>query len=283
MIRPLRLLLLAALAAGCTAPGVSAPDNGPASARPASVPAPSASPSPSSTDARTGLDTEALRQALLGPSPVPPEQEDFVDEVMAVLDRALEELPPTDGLPADEAACATWRPLVGKLRWVGGAVVERQIALAHLGQLASVAPDAIRPAAEEAVRIAARAAREQLVPDGDMAIVNTIPGGELRSIGAWALEHCELDVPAEADPDTEDWTEADFEYSCELDRSLLERGMDEYRDGPGNGAYATHPHELELHLEYFGYPAWHRLGAVDNEAEPPTFEIEPIAGGHCDR
>ena len=82
-------------------------------------------------------------------------------------------------------------------------------------------------------------------------------------------------------PDTADWTDEDIAYSCELDRSLLERAMKDYLDQKGE--YATHPHALEVLLESFAYPAWHRIASVDNDASPPAFTIEPIPGAFCDR
>ncbi len=82
---------------------------------------------------------------------------------------------------------------------------------------------------------------------------------------------------------TEGWTEEDIEYSCDLDRSGLERGQEEFRAGPGEGRYAVHPHLLEVTLPIFLYPAWHRLVNADNASDPPRFEVAPIPGSFCDR
>lgn len=232
------------------------------------------------------LDLEALRAALLGPSPVPEGWEEQVDEIIATVETALASMPLPDvsGLTPGEAACATWAPLVGRLDWATGALVERQVALAHLAQLADVAPSAIRPAAEEATAVVAAAASEQLSPDGDPEIISTAPEAQLRTLGAWALAHCSLEVEAQPAPDAADWTEEEIAFSCDLDRRLLTEAMEEFRDGPGDGRYAVHPHELEIAgLDVFVYPAWHMLASVDNEGTPPTFEVEPIPGGFCDR
>lgn len=232
------------------------------------------------------VDLEALRAALLGPSPVPSGWGAEVDEIIANVERALSEisLPDVAGLDAQQAACATWQPLVGRLDWATGAFVERQVMLAHLGQLSAVAPDEIRSAAAGAASTVATAAAEQLTPDGDPEVIGTAPKDDLREIGRWALEHCELEIVAEPDPDTEDWTDDDIAFSCDLDRRLLVDAMEEFRQAPGAGRYATHPHELEIAgLDVFVYPAWHMLAEVDNDATPPTFEVAPIPGGFCDR
>lgn len=230
------------------------------------------------------LDLDVLREALVGPSPVPSVWEAEVDEIMGVIEEALDtSLPAVDALSAREATCATWQPLVGNLFWMTGAIVERQVAVAHLGQLAEVATDEIRPAVQDAFRVVSAAAAAQLTPDGDSDVMSTAPRDELREIGRWALKHCDIEIVAESDPNTEDWTEEDFELSCQLDRSALEDSMEEYRDGAGDGRYASHPHELEISLEYFIYPGWHRIASVDNDATPPTFEVEPIRGAFCDR
>jgi hypothetical protein len=131
--------------------------------------------------------------------------------------------------------------------------------------------------------VASAAAAAQLTPDGDPEVISDAPRDELQAIGLWAVEHCALPVEAEEAPDASDWTEEDIAYSCDLDRSSLERGMEEYRAGPGDGAYATHPHQLEVSLEYLVYPAWHEISAFDNDADPPTFAVAPIEGGFCDR
>ena len=209
--------------------------------------------------------------------------EDEVDEIMAMLEEGLANIrvPAVEGLAADEATCQTWRPLVGNQVWAIGALLERQVFIAHLAQLASVSPAEIRPDAEEALRVSSAAAAEQLTPDGDPEVISRWPREELRRIGLWAVDHCELPVEAEEAPDTEDWTDEDIEYSCDLDRSLLERAMEEYREQTGE--YAAHPHQLEVSLEVVAYPAWHRIASVDNEARRPTFSVEPIPDAFCDR
>lgn len=238
-----------------------------------------------STGAPIDVDVGAIRTALIGPSPVPDGWEDEVDEIMVMIESALEELrlPPVEGLAADEAACATWQPLVGHQLWATGALLERQVFVAHLAQLVSVAPDAIRPEADEALRVASAAAAEQLTPGGDRDVIRQAPRDALRHIGLWAVERCELPVEADEPPDTTGWSDDDIAYSCDLDRSSLERAMEDYRAGPGAGAYPTHPHELEVSLDIFVYPAWHRIAAVDNETSPPSFIVEPIPGAFCDR
>lgn len=251
---------------------------------PSASAAPSAATDPTPTEsAGAGIDIDlaAIREALIGPSPVPEGWEEQVDEIMAMLERALADLslPTVAGLAADEAACATWEPLVGHQLWATGALLERQVFIAHLAQLASVAPDEIRSDAEEALRVSSAAAAEQLTPDGDSEVVSRTPREELRGIGLWALAHCDLPVEADEAPDTEDWSEEDIAYSCDLDRSSLERGMQEFHDGPGDGRYATHPHELEVSLEIFVYPAWHEIASVT----PSSFSVEPIPGAFCDR
>lgn len=283
----LGLLLTAALVGGCArlaaTPSAAAP-----SPTQSSVPTPVPVAEPTAS-ARSTLaageapDADQIRAALLGPSPVPSAWAATVEEIMATLEDAVRDLPSVAGLAPTEAACETWKPMVGRIDWVAGALVERQVAIAHLAQLAGVAPEPIRLAAENALRVASRAAAEQLVPGGDLEVATTVPHEDLRSIGTWALQQCDLEVVAEAAPDTEGWTEEDHDYSCELDRSALERGMDEFRAGPGNGRYATHPHEIEVSVEYFVYPSWHRIATVDNEAQSPSFEVEPIPGSHCDR
>jgi hypothetical protein len=282
----LGIALLVALA-GCARPAVTPAgpsESATAPSEPADAPSDTASPA-ASGGAGIQIDLEAIRAALLGPSPVPEGWEDQVDDIMATLEEAAGSvrLPAVGGLAAEEAACATWTPLVGHQSWATGALLERQVFIAHLAQLAGVAPDAIRPDAEEALRVVSTAAAEQITPDGDPAVISRAPDDELRGIGLWALEHCELPVEAEDAPDTTDWDEEDIAYSCDLDRSSLERAMEDFRGGPGAGRYATHPHELEVSLEHFVYPAWHRIGSVHNEASPPTFSAEPIPGAFCER
>src|SRR5688572_12516630 len=288
--------LIAIVLAGCARPmatPVASASPAAASPEPSSTSAASAAASPTdpaSADAspageEIAVDLDAVRAALLGPSPVPEDWAEEVDEMMAMIESALADLrlPAVESLADQEAACATWQPLVGHQTWVTGALLERQVFIAHLAQLASVAPEVIRPDAEEALRVASAAAAAQLTPDGDPEVISEAPRDELQAIGMWAVEHCTLPVEAEEAPDTTDWSEEDIAYSCDLDRSSLERGMEEYREGPGDGAYATHPHQLEVSLEFIVYPAWHEITAVDNDADPPTFAVAPIEGGFCDR
>jgi len=276
------VVILAACGRFAAAPAESPPAEQPdRSATPASIgSAPSSSP-PAGTP--IDVDLEAIRAALIGPSPVPEGWANEVDEIMAMIEDGLADvrLPAIEGLAAEEAACATWTPLVGHQLWAAGAILERQVFTAHLAQLVGVAPAAIRPNAEEALRITSAAAAEQLAPGGDPAVIGRVARPALRTIGLWAVDHCELPVEADDAPDTADWTDEDIAYSCELDRSLLERAMRDYRDQTGE--YATHPHALEVSLESVAYPAWHRIAAVDNEASPPTFSIEPIPGAFCDQ
>ena len=257
----------------------------PATPGPGAPSASPASPSPSELTAPT-LDLEALRAALLGPSPVPVEWEAQVDGILATIDDAIREhaVPSVAGMDAVEASCATWEPMVGRLGWANGAVAERHVMLSHLVQLAVVAPDDVAPSAEAAARVVAAAAAAQLSTDGDAADVSRAPRVELRAIGRWALERCELPVTADASPDTEGWTDDDIALSCDLDRRMLTEAMDEFRAEPGAGRYATHPHELEIaELEVFVFPAWHMVATVDNEADPPTYDVIPIPGAFCDR
>jgi hypothetical protein len=274
-------VLIAAALAGCGrlagSPGTEVPVT-----PTAAVPTPS--PTAATIGSTTDIDLDAIRKGLLGPSPVPAEWQAEVDELMSIVEIALDRpLPSIDGLSATEAACATWQPLVGKLDWATGALLERQAMLAHLGQLAAVAPDAIREPAQAALRVVSTAAAAQLTPDGNPAVISTAPREDLRDIGRWAVAHCDLSVTADSDPNAEDWEEADIEDSCELDRGFLEDGQAEFLSGPGDGRYATHPHELEISLEYFVYPGWHRIASVDNDGDPPTMRIEPIPGSFCDR
>lgn len=269
----------AVLLTGCGVAGSPVP-------RASATPPLSASPSPAPASVRSesAVDLGELRESLLGPSPVPAEWQAEVDELMGIVEAALDQpLPAVGGLSAETAACATWQPLVGRLHWATGALLERQFIIAHLSQLAAVSPDAIRQPTEDALGIVSGAAAEQLSPDGDLVAISTAPRDEFRAIGTWALANCEIRVVAESDPNTEDWVEDDVEYSCDLDRSLLERGMEEFSNGPGEGRHAAHPHELEINLEHFVYPGWHRIASVDNDADPPTMEIEPIQDGFCDR
>jgi hypothetical protein len=271
----------AVLIAGCGRLAGTPAASGGASPSPASV----TTPDLPSDAATIGADLDAIRTALLGPSPIPEGWEATVDGIMAKVEDALGHLrlPPIAGLPADTATCATWQPLVGRMGWASGALLERQVILAHLAQLVDVAPDQIRADAAEALRVVSTAVTEQLAPDGDPAVIGTAPREELRRVGLWALENCEMPIEADDAPDIRDWTEDEIAFSCELDRSLLERALQEFHDGPGDGRCAAHPHELEITLDGFVYPAWHRIASVDNEATPPTFRVEPIPASFCDR
>lgn len=300
MIRPAPVTGLLAIVVAITLPGcgrlagtpaASGPVRDDASAAatasvpPSTVPEPSDTPAASESGATIDVDLDAIRAGLLGPSPVPEGWEEQVDEIMDDIESALRDLrlPSVDGMPDEQAACATWEPLVGRLSWATGALVERQVLLAHLAQLADVAPAAIDADATEALRVVSVAAAEQFDPDGDPDVISSAPDEAFRVIGLWALEQCELPVQAEEAPDTEEWTEEDIAYSCDLDRSSLERGMEEFVDGPGDGRNATHPHELEISLEFFVYPAWHRIAVEEADAGEPTHAVEPIPGGFCDR
>jgi hypothetical protein len=229
------------------------------------------------------LDLEQVRALLLGEQPYPSGWEASVDATIATLARVGREtrLPDVAGLEPVAATCALWRPLVGRTDWATGALAERQIFLAHLVAAAQVAPDDVRPAFDEARRIVAEGAAEQLQEEGDPAIVSRYPRAEVIAIGTWAVERCDLQLAAEEPPDSEGWTEQDFADSCGFDRQFVEGAQEAYRSGPGDGRYAEHPHLLEVTIGY-GYPAWHRF-VVDNLADPPTLEVEPIPGGFCDR
>ena len=113
-------------------------------------------------------------------------------------------------------------------------------------------------------------------------MVSRFPDDAVRTIGLWAVEHCDIPIEPDDAPNTEGWTDDEIAQSCTWDREFLENGQEAFRDGPGEGRYAQHPHALEVTVEAFAYPAWHRLTAVDNEADPPTFEVEPIPGAFCD-
>ena len=249
-------------------------------------------PSPTATVAGSGvpigeagnLDLDQMRAALLGEPPYPSGWEAQVDEMISELSASLDRIrvPDVSGLDPPEAACTVWRPLVGNTDWAVGAVLERQVFIAHAAVLARVGPGEIRPAAEEALAVAGAAAAEQMVPDGDRAIVSRYPKDAIRTIGLWAVEHCDLPVAADDAPDTEGWTDEEIAQSCAWDREWLENGQEEYRAGPGNGGYAEHPHELEVTLDFFVYPAWHRLARVNNDVNPPTFTVEPIRDAFCD-
>jgi hypothetical protein len=254
-----------------------------ASVLPSTMPEPSDTPAPSGAGTSIDIDLDAIRAALVGPSPVPEGWEEQVDEIMADIESALQDLrlPSVAGMSGEQAACATWEPLVGRLSWATGALVERQVMLAHLAQLGDVAPAAIDADAAEALQVVSMAAAEQFDLDGDPDVISAAPDEAFRTIGLWALEHCEVPVHAVEAPDTDGWTEEDIASSCDLDRSLLERAMQEFVDGPGDGRHARHPHELEISLEIFAYPAWHRIG--NGDAGEPTYAVEPIPGGFCDR
>jgi hypothetical protein len=288
-------IVLATTLAGCARPAgtpaasVPVPDEASAAAtasvRPSAMPGPSHAPATPGTGATIDIDLDAIRAGLLGPSPVPEGWEEQVDEIMDDIESAMKEfrVPSVEGMPDEHAACATWEPLVGRLSWATGALVERQVMVAHLAQLGDVAPATIDADAAEALQVVSAAAAEQFDPEGDPDVISTAPDEAFRAIGLWALEHCELPVKAEESPDTEEWTEEDIAYSCDLDRSLLERAMQEFVEGPGNGRHASHPHELEISLEAFAYPAWHRIAVEDDAAGEPAYAVEPIPEGFCDR
>jgi hypothetical protein len=137
------------------------------------------------------VDLEAIRAALIGPSPVPAGWEAEIDELIVAIEAALANyrLPDTAGLDREAASCATWTPLVGRQSWAAGALLERQIFVGHLAQLASAAPDEIRSASLIALRVSSAAAAEQLKPDGNREVLRQVPRDELLEIGLWALEH----------------------------------------------------------------------------------------------
>jgi hypothetical protein len=234
--------------------------------------------------AEPSLDLERVRAMLLGDPPYPSGWEESVDATMEMLATAMEEMrvPDVTGLDEVAAACSTWRPLVGNTLWATGALLERHVFVSHVAALAQVAPVEIRPAAQEALAISAAGAAEQLKSSGDAAIVSRYPVEAVGTIGLWAVAHCDIEVVAEEAPDTEGWTAEEIAQSCTWDREWLEDAQEEYRAGAGNGLYAEHPHVLEVTVDTFPYPAWHRLARVDNGAEPPTFEVEPIPGSFCD-
>ena len=229
------------------------------------------------------LDVEQLREALLGEPPYPSGWEEQVDELIGEITALLEEIrvPDVTGLDEVDAACATWRPLVGNTDWATGALVERQSFIAHVAALAQVAPTEVRPAAEDALVISSAAAAEQIVADGDPAVISRFPEEAVRTIGLWAVANCDLPIEADEPPDTRGWTRDEIAQACTWDREWLENAQEDYVEGPGQGRYAEHPHELEVTLETFSHPAWHQL-ALDNRADPPTFEVEPIPGSFCD-
>lgn len=286
-----RILIVAALCVAATACGGAAQSLS-ASGSPSPLATESGVPAAASPDGSGvpvgdlgNLDVEQLRRALRGEPPYPSGWESEVDRLTAEVVHVLDEVrvPDVSGLPADEAACRVWEPLVGHTLWATGAVLERQVFIAHVATLAGVAPDDIRASAEEALAISAAAAAEQMVPDGDAAVIGRRPTDAVRQIGLWAVEHCAIPVEAEEAPDTDGWTADDIAFSCDLDRRSLEQGQEEYRSGPGNGRYAEHPHVLEVALDIFVYPAWHYMAAVDNQADPPMYRVAPISGSFCDR
>jgi hypothetical protein len=234
--------------------------------------------------AAPSLDLERVRAMLLGDPPYPSGWEESVDATMDALLASLEDMqvPEVTGLDEVAASCATWRPLVGRVLWGTGALLERHVFVSHAAALARVAPDEIRPAAEDALEIAAAAAAEQMTSGGDPAIISRYPAEAVETIGLWAVAHCELPVVAEAAPDTEGWSADEIAQSCTWDREWLADAQQEYRAGAGNGLYAEHPHALEVTVDTFFYPAWHRLARVDNRADPPTFEVKPIPNSFCD-
>ncbi|HEY8178612.1 MAG TPA: hypothetical protein VIH19_08475 [Candidatus Limnocylindria bacterium] len=287
MARFLIIAALCAAAAACGGPGESPPTSN--SASPLATSSVPATPNPGGSGVPVGnlgnVDAEQLRQALLGDPPYPAGWEAEVDRLVAEVAHALEavRVPNVRGMSSAEAACGVWEPLVGNMLWATGALLERQVFIAHVATLARVAPDIIQPAAREALAISAAAAAEQLTPGGDPAVISRRPTEAVRAIGLWAVEHCALPVEAEEAPDTDGWTADDIAFSCDLDRRGLEQGQEEYRSGPGKGLYAEHPHVLEVSVDYFVYPAWHHIVAVDNQADPPRYRLAPIPGSFCDR
>ena len=231
------------------------------------------------------VSAEELRAALLGQPPYPSGWEEQVDALVADVAEGLRtvRVPDTDGMEPDDAACAIWQPLVGNTDWATGAFVERQAFIAHLAVLTAVAPGDLRDAADEALAISSAAAAEQLRSGGDPAVASRRPHEAIRSIGLWAVEHCNLPIAADEPPNTEGWTEDEVAQSCAWDRQFLVDGEEAYAAGAGAGSYAEHPHVLEVTLDDFVYPAWHRVVDVDNASDPPTITIEPIPGGFCDR
>lgn len=227
---------------------------------------------------------EQLRDALLGEKPYPSGWEAQVDELIADMRQQIEEIrvPDVTGMDAAAASCTLWNPLVGNTHWATGAFLERQVFIAHVAELARVAPGEIRFAADEASAIAAAAAAEQMKPNGDTTLVSRHPSAAIEVLGRWAVEHCEVPATAAEAPDTRGWTDADRTQSCDLDREGLANAQDEYRAGPGKGLYAEHPHLLEVTVRTYAYPSWHR-SVVDNAADPPSLRVEPIPGGPCDR
>jgi hypothetical protein len=270
------IVVAAVLVTGCRAVA------GPSPSQPASE-SPAASASSASSAAAGTLDLEQLRQALLGDPPYPSGYEAEVDEMIEMVSDLLDEIrvPDVSSMDAVEGACAVWQPMVGNTGWATGALLERQSFIAHVAALAAIAPVEIRTAAEGALAISTAAAAEQLVSGGDPAIVSRAPDDDVETIGLWAVANCDLPIEADDPPDTDGWTADEIAQSCTWDREWLQDAQEEYRAGPGDGRYAEHPHQLEVTLEIFAYPAWHEL-VVDNGADPPTFRVEPIRGAFCD-
>lgn len=213
-VRPalMALTVLALVGSACRLAGMapSAPGSGQPSVEPAvsqsqpvsAVPAPSVSGSPVGIVDAAVL--EQLRQALLGEPPYPDGWEEQVDELIAELTAAIDEmqLPDTTGLDATDAACALWRPLVGNTDWAIGAFLERQLFIAHAAKLSEVAPEAIANAAEEAFSVSAAAAAAQLSDNADPDVISRRPREAIETIGLWAVERCDLAIEAEEAPNT---------------------------------------------------------------------------------
>src|SRR5574338_464886 len=188
------LLLAGAVVAGCTGSGAGS----------ASSPG-----SPSVVPADAML--ERLRVALLGEPPFPSGWEEQVDDLIANIEARMEELqvPDTSGMDPARAACALWLPLVGNTDWATGAFLERQFFIAHLAAMSAKPPDEIRDAVDGALSISTAAAAEQVRPGGDSAIISRRPGDEIRAIGLWAVDNCDIPVVADEAPNTEGWTDDD--------------------------------------------------------------------------
>ncbi|HTE66753.1 MAG TPA: hypothetical protein VK736_10920, partial [Candidatus Binatia bacterium] len=98
-------------------------------------------PSPTPTAAGSGvpigelgnLDLDQMRAALLGEPPYPSGWEAQVDEMVSELSASFDRIrvPDVSGLNPTEAACTVWRPLVGNTDWAVGAILERQVFIAH--------------------------------------------------------------------------------------------------------------------------------------------------------
>lgn len=228
-------------------------------------------PQPSSASAAPGgggprvidlveVDLELVRQLLLGDPPYPSGWEESANRLADSVTAAFENtrVPDVAGLEPARAACKTWSPMVGNTDWATGAFVERGLFLAHVRWLAQVGPVEVSSVASNAAEVVARGFEAQTHPSESPDVIGQYPENEVRLIGLWAVEHCDLPVEADEPPDTEGWTEDEIAQSCTWDREWLENAQQEYFDGPGQPLYAEHPHVLEVTLEIFAYPAWHR-------------------------